>query len=84
MDLSWRWRDRRHGSEGPKRLRTVLAFLFPSRPFPSRHQPNPILPTGWKKKANQMPQDAYQGLYFMLGLLLAFYLLVPFLERAVR
>lgn len=31
-----------------------------------------------------MPQDAYQGLYFILGLLLAFYLLVPFLERAVR
>ena len=31
-----------------------------------------------------MPQDAIQGLSFMLGLLLAFYLLVPFLELAVR
>jgi hypothetical protein len=31
-----------------------------------------------------MPRNASQGLYFMLGLLLAFYLLVPFLERAVR
>jgi hypothetical protein len=31
-----------------------------------------------------MPANAHQGLCFMLGLLLAFYLLVPFLERAVR
>jgi len=31
-----------------------------------------------------MPQDATQGLYFLLGLLLAFYLLMPFLELAVR
>ncbi len=31
-----------------------------------------------------MPRDSTQGLFFLLGLLLAFYLLVPFLERAVR
>ena len=31
-----------------------------------------------------MPRDFVQGLTFMLGLLLAFYLLTPFLERAVR
>ena len=31
-----------------------------------------------------MPRTAIQGLYFLLGLLLAFYLLAPFLERAVR
>jgi len=31
-----------------------------------------------------MPRDPYQGVYFGLGLLLAFYLLVPFLELAAR
>jgi hypothetical protein len=31
-----------------------------------------------------MPANAQQGLCFMLGLLLAFYVLVPFLERAAR
>ena len=31
-----------------------------------------------------MPTDAIQGLYFLLGLLMAFYLLAPFLELAVR
>jgi hypothetical protein len=31
-----------------------------------------------------MPQSATQGLCFLLGLLLAFYLLVPFLERTLR
>ena len=31
-----------------------------------------------------MPQDSIQGLYFMLGLLLAFYLLMPFLELSLR
>ncbi len=31
-----------------------------------------------------MPRDATQGLFFMLGLLLAFYVLGPFLELAVR
>ncbi len=31
-----------------------------------------------------MPRDAIQGLTFLLGLLLAFYLLTPFLELAVR
>ena len=31
-----------------------------------------------------MPLNFNQGIGFMLGLLLAFYLLVPFLERAVR
>lgn len=31
-----------------------------------------------------MPRTATQGLCFLLGLLLAFYFLVPFLERAVR
>jgi hypothetical protein len=31
-----------------------------------------------------MPRDANQGLCFMLGLLLAFYLLVPFLELTPR
>ncbi len=31
-----------------------------------------------------MPKNAYQGLYFMLGILLAFHLLTPYLERAVR
>jgi hypothetical protein len=31
-----------------------------------------------------MPQDAIQGLYFVLGLLLAFYFLMPFFELAVR
>jgi hypothetical protein len=31
-----------------------------------------------------MPQSATQGLCFLLGLLLAFYLLVPFLERSLR
>ncbi len=31
-----------------------------------------------------MPRDGVQGVYFGLGLLLAFYLLVPFLELAVR
>lgn len=31
-----------------------------------------------------MPRNDKQGLYFMLGLLLAFYLLVPFLELGVR
>lgn len=30
-----------------------------------------------------MPQSATQGLCFLLGLLLAFYLLVPFLERSL-
>ena len=31
-----------------------------------------------------MPANTQQGLCFMLGLLLAFYVLVPFLERAAR
>lgn len=31
-----------------------------------------------------MPRDAMQGLGFLLGLLLAFYLLVPFLEGVWR
>lgn len=31
-----------------------------------------------------MPQTATQGLYFLLGLLLAFYLLMPFLDLSVR
>lgn len=31
-----------------------------------------------------MPRDEIQGLCFMLGLLLAFYLLTPFLDLAVR
>lgn len=31
-----------------------------------------------------MPRTAVQGLYFLLGLLLAFYFLVPFLDLAVR
>lgn len=31
-----------------------------------------------------MPRDAIQGLGFLLGLLLAFYLLTPFLERTLR
>jgi hypothetical protein len=31
-----------------------------------------------------MPRNLNQGLSFLLGLLLAFYLLVPFLERAAR
>lgn len=31
-----------------------------------------------------MPRDATQTLFFLLGLLLAFYLLMPFLERAAR
>ena len=31
-----------------------------------------------------MPQNAKQALGFLLGLLLSFYFLVPFLERAVR
>jgi hypothetical protein len=31
-----------------------------------------------------MPQSATQGLCFLLGLLLAFYLLLPFLERSLR
>lgn len=31
-----------------------------------------------------MPRNPYQALYFGLGLLLAFYLLVPFLELARR
>lgn len=31
-----------------------------------------------------MPRDLNQALGFVLGLLLAFYLLVPFLERAAR
>lgn len=31
-----------------------------------------------------MPRNLSQGLSFLLGLLLAFYLLVPFLERAAR
>jgi hypothetical protein len=31
-----------------------------------------------------MPRDFPQGLSFLLGLLLAFYFLMPFLERAVR
>ncbi len=26
-----------------------------------------------------MPRDFYQGLFFMLGLLLAFYILLPFI-----
>jgi hypothetical protein len=31
-----------------------------------------------------MPTDSIQGLYFLLGLLLSFYFLVPFLELTVR
>lgn len=31
-----------------------------------------------------MPDDSMRGLCFVLGLLLAFYFLTPFLERAVR
>ena len=31
-----------------------------------------------------MPRSETQGLCFLLGLLLAFYFLVPFLERTVR
>lgn len=31
-----------------------------------------------------MPRDETQGLCFMLGLLLAFYLLAPFLELGAR
>lgn len=31
-----------------------------------------------------MPQNEIQGLYFLLGLLLAFYFLTPFFELAVR
>ncbi len=32
----------------------------------------------------RMPRDWNQGLYFMLGLLLAFYFLAPFLELGLR
>lgn len=35
-------------------------------------------------ESKKMPRNAHQGLCFMMGLLLAFYFLVPFLERAVR
>jgi hypothetical protein len=31
-----------------------------------------------------MPRDAIQALHFVLGLLLAFYFLTPFLELVVR
>jgi len=31
-----------------------------------------------------MPRDTIQGLFFLLGLLLAFYFLTPFLALAVR
>jgi len=31
-----------------------------------------------------MPRNKAQALYFMLGVLLAFYFLTPFLEAAVR
>ncbi len=31
-----------------------------------------------------MPTNSIQGLYFLLGLLLSFYVLVPFLELTVR
>lgn len=31
-----------------------------------------------------MPRSRTQALYFALGVLLAFYLLTPFLERVVR
>jgi hypothetical protein len=31
-----------------------------------------------------MPRNEIQGLAFLLGLLLAFYLLAPFLERTLR
>jgi hypothetical protein len=37
-----------------------------------------------QKESIEMPQDSIQGLYFMLGLLLAFYLLMPFLELSLR
>lgn len=30
-----------------------------------------------------MPRDYHQGLYFMLGLLLVFYVLVPLIEARV-
>ena len=32
----------------------------------------------------EMPRNRPQALYFMLGILLAFYFLTPFLELAVR
>lgn len=31
-----------------------------------------------------MPRTSTQGLCFLLGLLLAYYLLIPFLERTLR
>lgn len=43
------------------------------RPGPTRHRTILALGSG-------MPRDEIQGLYFLLGLLLAFYFLMPFLE----
>lgn len=37
-----------------------------------------------RKGPHVMPRNEIQGLGFLLGLLLAFYLLVPFLERTLR
>jgi hypothetical protein len=47
---------------------------------PSRPAPEPV----GGRNAIEMPRDGTQGLCFLLGLLLAFYLLVPFLELSVR
>jgi hypothetical protein len=60
------------GQAAPCRARCARSLLFID---PGRGRRTP------RSEGIKMPRDPIQALYFLLGLLLAFTLLVPFLER---
>lgn len=53
---------------------------MPASPAPGGGGPRPRRHRTILAFGSGMPRDEIQGLYFLLGLLLAFYFLMPFLE----
>ncbi len=65
----------------PGKPRTILALILEATlATASRCRPCAIQ----ERNPFAMPQTSTQGLCFVLGLLLAFYILAPFLELTVR
>jgi hypothetical protein len=67
------------------RRRGLARFLLPSISISEPSTKQGALRGGSRdEEPTRMPRNMNHGLSFLLGILLAFYLLVPFLERAVR